>query len=151
MKRTILTLALGLAAASSLHGTASAAERNLHFVLQPGGLACFQLPAVQLPVQILISESSFNNGTQTPSELLSAVVNQDARSQQMTWLGTNSDGTSRGSNSLAGTVIANLWGGAAPVVNAQLHVCNLARHTIGITQSARTTAIAGNYFVTMFY
>ncbi len=151
MKRTTLALALALGAAGAVHSPASAAERNLHFVLPPGGSICFQLPAVQLPVQVLVSESGFNGGTQTPSELLSAVVNQDAKSQQMTWLGTNSDGTSHGSSSLVGPVIATLWGGGPPTINAQLHVCSLGRRTIGITQSARTTSIPGNYFVTMFY
>jgi hypothetical protein len=151
MNRSILALALGLGALTATNAPAAAAERNFHFTLRPGASLCFQLPAVQLPVQVLVSESAFNNGTQTPSELLSAVVNQDARSQQMTWLGTNSDGSSKGSNSLAGSVIATLWGGGPPTVNAQLHVCSLQRRTIGITQSSQTTSIPGNYFVTMFY
>ncbi len=151
MKRTILALALGLGAFGSSHGAVSAAERNLHFVVRPGGTTCFQLPAVAWPVHVMVSESLLNGGTQTPSELLNAIVNQDMKSNQMTWLGANSDASAKGSNSLFGPVIATLWGGAPPVVFAQLHVCSLANHTIGITQSTQTTALPGNYFVTMFY
>jgi len=151
MKRMILALALGLGAFGSLHGAASAAERNFHVVIPPGGHVCFALPAVQIPIHVMISESSFNGGTQTPSELIEAIINQDAKSTQMTWLGTNSDGSQRGSNSLATPVIASLWGGAAPTVNAELRVCSLPNREIGIYQNARTTALPGNYYVTELY
>jgi len=151
MKRTLLALALALGAFGTAHGAASAAETNLHFVLAPGAHVCFALPAVQLPVHVMISESLLNGGTQTPSELIEAILNQDAHSTQMTWLGTNSDGSQLGTNSLATPVIAKLFGGGPTTINAELRVCSLPNREIGIYQSATTTALPGHYFVTMLY
>jgi hypothetical protein len=151
MKRTLFALALGLGAYASLHGDASAAERNLHFVVPPGGHVCFALPAIQLPIHVMISESALNGGTQVPSELIEAIVNQDGKSTQMTWLGTNSDGSQLGSNSIATPLIASVWGGAPPTFNAQLRVCSLPNREIGIFQNAQTTGLPGHYYVTMLY
>jgi hypothetical protein len=151
MKRTLLALALAIGAVGSLGRAASAGEVYHQFVVPPGGHVCFALPAVQFPVHVMISETLLNGGTQTPSEVFEAIVNQDPKSTQMTWIGTNSDGTQKGSNSLVTPLIASLWGGAAPTVNAELRVCSLPNRQIGIFQNARTTALPGHYDVTLLF
>lgn len=151
MRRTILTWAVGFSVFTSLHTVASAAEVQRTFVLKPGGNVCFQLPAVQSPIHVMVSGTVLNGGTLNPSELISAIVNQDPKSNQMTWLGTNNDGTTIGTNSGKTHVIATFYGGGPPTVDAQLHVCNPQTRSIGISQSASTSSIPGHYIVTMLF
>jgi hypothetical protein len=152
MKRTLLALALAVGAFGSLPGAASAGEINNVYVVAPSAHVCFPLPAVQLPIHVMISALR-PGGTQTPSELIEAIINQDALSTQMTWIGTNSDGTQTGSSSLATPVIAKLWAAPLPHIFAELRVCSpLANHQIGIYQNAPpVTGGATKYFVTMFF
>ena len=119
---------------------------ELAFSLNPGESFSFALPAVQAPVRIEVSFTALNGGTQTPSELMYSVVNQDEQSQQMTWIGTSSDGSQIGTNSLANTQIASIGGG-----NAVLEIDSLANRTVKITQSANRTSIAGHYIVHLWY
>jgi hypothetical protein len=121
------------------------------FTLQPGGAFEFNLPVVQNPVRIEVSLTANNGGTQTPSELMYAVVNQDPSSKQLTWIGTNSDGSTSGSNSLEATNIANIFGGASSVANASLNVASAASATLSITQNASTTIIPGDYVVRIYF
>ncbi len=100
-------------------------------------------------MRIDISFSLLNGGTQTPSEIMYAVVNYDPQSEEMTWVGTNNDGTSQSGTSLSGTVIVNIFGGAAPTVNASLEVGNLAKRELTLKQSAGS--LNGTYTVTMWY
>jgi hypothetical protein len=121
------------------------------FTLQPGGSFEFNLPVVQNPVRIEVSFTANNGGTQTPSELMYAVVNQDPSSKQLTWIGTNSDGSTSGSNTLEATNIANIFGGASSVANASLNVASAATATLNITQNASTTTIPCDYVVRIYF
>jgi hypothetical protein len=151
MKRTLLALALAVGALGSLPRAASAGETNFALALSPTSThVCFALPAVQVPIHVMVSESQLNGTTQSPSEVMEAIVNQDAHSLQMTWIGTNSDGSQSGSNSLATQVIAKLWA-PAPGILAELRVCNLPLHQIEIRQNPLAPAPPHKYFVTMFY
>jgi len=125
--------------------------RELRFTLQPGGSHDFILPEVQSPVRIEVSLTANNGGTQEPSELMYAVVNQDPASKQMTWIGTNSDGSSSGSSSLKGKTIARIFGGGPSTTNASLNVAVASTRTLNITQNASTTARPCEYVVKMYF
>ncbi len=125
--------------------------QQLTFTIAPGGSQSFALPAKQVPIRIEISFSLQNGGTQTPSEIMYAVVNQDSSSGQVSWVGTNNDGTQSGSSSLTSTDIAHIYGGASPTVNATLAVDNLGTGTLKLTQNANTTSIAGHYVVDLWF
>ncbi len=125
--------------------------QQLTFTIAPGGSQSFGLPAKQVPVRIEVTFSLLNNGTQTPSEVMYAVVNQDPLSGQMTWVGTNNDGTQKGENSISSTDIAHIFGGASPTVNATLAVDNLGAGTLKLTQNAATTIIPGHYIVDLWF
>jgi len=120
---------------------------ELRFTLKPGASQSFILPAAQIPIRVDVSFSLLNAGTQEPSELMSALINQDSSSQQLTWIGTSSDGSSRGSTSLNGSLIASIFGGAAPTTNASLEVVAANTRTIAVKQNAATTALPGHYIV----
>jgi hypothetical protein len=124
---------------------------ELRFILKPGASQAFILPAVQSPVRIEVSFSLLNGGTQEPSELMYAVVNQDPSSKQMTWIGTNNDGSTAGSSSLKGNLIASIFGGGPPTTNASLEVASAAARTLVIKQNAATTIIPGHYIVRFYF
>jgi hypothetical protein len=127
---------------------------QIKFTLSPGGSKTFTLPKVSQPMRIEISAPSSNNGVQTPSELMWALVNWDAGtdgSDQITWIGTNSDGSTLGSNSLQSGTIANIYGGSSPVIISSLKVSDAATGTLEITRSSTTTTITGNYVVRIYY
>ena len=99
-----------------------------------------------------ISSPSTNGGVQTPSELMWALVNLDSDSGQITWIGTNSDGSALGSNSLTGTgVLANIYGGSAPTTISSLTVANASAGTLSVTRSSTTTSITGKYVVRIYF
>jgi hypothetical protein len=120
--------------------------QELAFSLNPGESYSFTLPAVQAPVRIEVSFSLLNAGTEAPSEIMYAVVNQDGQSHQMTWIGTNSDGSQLGSNSMDNTQIASIGDG-----DTVLEVDSLPNSTVKITQSATRSSIAGHYIVHLWY
>jgi hypothetical protein len=124
---------------------------DLRFTLKPGASQNFVLPAVQSPVRIEVSFTLANGGTQEPSELMYAVVNQDPSSKQLTWIGTNNDDSTSGSSSLKGTLIASIFGGAPPTTNASLEVAAAPTGTVVIKQNAATTAIPGNYVIKFYF
>jgi hypothetical protein len=123
---------------------------ELTFTLEPGATRNFNLPAGQGPVRIDVSFTLANGGAQETSELMSAVVNRDADSKQITWIGTNSDGSTAGSSSLKGKTIASILGGEHSA-RASLEVVDATAGTLGIRQDARTTTKAGKYVVKMYY
>ncbi len=125
--------------------------QQLTFTIAPGGSQSFMLPAKQAPVRIEVTFSLLNGGTQTPSEIMYAVVNQDPSSSQMTWVGTNNDGTQSGATSISATEIAHIFGGASPTVNATLAVDSLTMGTLKITQNATTTILSGHYIVDLWF
>lgn len=125
--------------------------RELRFTLQPGGSHDFILPEAQSPVHIEVSFTLNNGGTQEPSELMYAVVNQDPASREITWIGTNSDGSASGSSSLKGKTIASIFGGGSSTTNSSLNVAAAATRTLNIIQNASTTAKPGEYVVRMYF
>jgi len=102
-------------------------------------------------VRIEVSFTLLNGGTQEPSELMYAVVNQDPSSKQLTWIGTNNDGSTSGSSSLKGNLIASIFGGGPPTTNASLEVAVAATRTLAIKQNAATTALPGHYVVRFYF
>jgi hypothetical protein len=120
--------------------------------LKPGGSFTFPLPKVDSPIRIEISAPSTNGGVQTPSELMWALVNRDSGNSQITWIGSNSDGSALGSNSLTGDgVLANIYGGSAPTTISSLVVANASAGTLSVKRSSTTTTISGRYVVRMYY
>jgi hypothetical protein len=156
-----LTLFLGLlttcligAYAQPLQGQEERAEcgcRELRFTLQPGAGHNFVLPDVQGPVRIEVSFTLNNGGTQEPSELMYAVVNQDPASKQITWIGTSSNGSTSGSSSLKGKIIASIFGGGPGTTNATLNVVAAPTRALAINQNASTTSKPGEYVVRIYF
>jgi hypothetical protein len=124
---------------------------ELRFTLAPGGSHDFVLPVEQAPVHIEITLTANNGGTQEPSEIMYAVVNQDPSSKQLTWIGTNSDGSASGSSSLKGKLIASIFGGGSGTTNASLNVANANTKTLSINQNASTTSRSCEYVVRMYF
>jgi len=124
---------------------------ELRFTLPPGGSKDFILPVVQSPVHVEVSFTLNNGGTQEPSELMYAVVNQDPASKQITWIGTNSDGSTSGSSSLKGKTIARIFGGGSSTTNVSLDVAAAATRTLSINQNASTTIKPGDYVVKVYF
>jgi hypothetical protein len=136
-----------LAQSQTTHPTLNITQ--VEFTLPPGGSQTFTLPNVPGAIRIEISSPSSNHGTQEPSELMWALVNWDngpEGSEQITWIGTNSDGTTLGSNSVQSTTIASIFG--APTT---LTVSDAATGTLEVTRSSAGTIINGNYIVRMYY
>ncbi len=127
--------------------------QEISFSLNPGDSKSFALPKKQVPVRIEITFTLENGGTQTPSEVMFAVVNQDPVSNHMTWVGTNNDSTSQAGNTSSppSTVIANIFGGGAPTVNASLEVDDLTASTLKVVQHSGTTIIPGSYIVHLWF
>ena len=97
-----------------------------------------------------VTFSLLNGGTQTQSEIMYAVVNKDPSSGQLTWVGTNNDGSQSGASTVSATEIAHIFGGASPTVNATLAVDSPAAGTLKITQNAATTILPGHYVVDLW-
>ncbi len=120
------------------------------FNLNPGGSFTFTLPNVKSPIRIEISSPSTNGGVQEPSEVMWALVNKDSGNGQITWIGTSSDGSTSGSNSLQNTNIANITCGPGCTVSS-LVVANAAAGTLSVTRSSVTTIITGSYIVRLYF
>ncbi len=80
-----------------------------------------------------------------------ALVNQDPSSKQLTWIGTNNDGSASGSSSLKGKNIANIFGGGPGTVNVSLDVANATARTLTVNQHSDTTSKPGDYVVRLYY
>jgi hypothetical protein len=147
----------GLAALAQSQTTSSTTNllvnvTQIKFSLTPGASKTFILPKVSQPIRIEISAPSSNGGVQEPSELMWALVNWDfgtEGSNQITWIGTNSNGSTLGSNSVQSGTIANIYGGSSSIVISSLKVSDVATGTLEITRSS--TTIDGNYVVRMYY
>jgi len=153
LKATSLFLGLCLvilAVAASPSSALTVQEQQYDFNLQPGGSYTFTLPNVKSPIRIEISSPSTNGGVQEPSEVMWALVNKDSGNGNITWIGTNSDGTTVGSNSLQSTDIANVTCGTDCTVSS-LTVVNASAGEPAVTRSSTTTHIYGSYIVRLYY
>jgi hypothetical protein len=129
--------------------------RQFRFKLEPGESFRFTLPKVDSPIRIEISrrsaDGSFSKGLQY-SELMWALVNVDRKAGQITWIGTDSGGGVRASNSLTGQYpIAIIWSDAPPDGLATLSVANAGARILSVTQIADQGKMAGLYLVRMYY
>ena len=127
-----------------------------HFSLAPGESRTFTLPVNDTLVHVDVITPSNNHGTQTPSELMYAVINYETSSDQFTWIGTNSDGSqaggnSTGSNTPSPTRIAAICGGSCPVWIAALDVQDASAGTLVFTQNQNTSSITGDYVLTFWW
>ena len=142
----LILAGLSIAATISTSGV-----QELRFTLNPGATTTFTLPAKQSPVRIAISETLNNGGTQIPTELMQALVNQDPKSLQFTWIGTNSDGSVTAGTSLSGTTIARIVCGSSSCTIATLSVASTSAGTLEITQNSATTSLPGQYVVKILF
>jgi len=137
-------------------------HQELEFTIEPGAAASFPMPKAQSPVRVEVSFSLLNGGVQTPSEVMYGVVNLDAAvnpDPQMTWIGTNNDGTTSACNSLdcPENVIASICGGACPTINASLVADPLIDAdsapygSLVLEQNDATTSEPGYYVVHLWY
>jgi len=135
----------------------SAHHDEQNFSIAPGGSASFAIPNTQEPVFIAVSETVLNGGTQLPSEIMSAVVNQDPSSFKFTWVGTNSDATMQaGTSTPSGSnpLIAKICGGVGCLVtNFTLEVNSdtTLPGTLKLTSSANTVGLTAHFKVNLWY
>ncbi len=134
----------------------SAHHKELSFDVAPGASASFALPKTQWPVRIDVSFSLLNAGTQTPGEIMYAVVNQDPSSSKITWVGTNNDATQQAGSSLpsgSNPVIARICGGGCPVSNATLEVNSdtTLPGTLKLAVNSATVTVTGHFKVALWY
>jgi hypothetical protein len=142
---------------------ATAKFQQFTFTLSPGGSYSFKLPVIEAPVRIEVSFTADNGGTQTPSEIMYAVVNEDPDTKQETWVGTNNNGTQTACNSQ--TTLNCLTVADAPFTpsdtiiaaidpvdeDAILEVDDQAAGALEIKQSATSTSIDGHYVVNLWW
>ena len=134
----------------------AAHHQELSFDVAPGASATFPLPKTQSPVRIDVSFSLLNAGTQAPSEIMSAVVNQDPSSSKITWVGTNNDATLQAGTSLpsgSSPVIARICGGGCPTSNATLEVNSDATlpGSLKLAVNATNVLVTGHFKVALWY
>jgi hypothetical protein len=134
----------------------NAHHQELSFDVAPGASATFPLPKTQWPIRIDVSFSLLNAGTQVPSEIMYAVVNQDSASSKISWLGTNNDATQQSGTSLptgSSPVIARICGGGCPTTNATLEVNSDATlpGTLKLAVNAATVIVPGHFKVALWY
>jgi hypothetical protein len=157
MKRPLFTITVALLALLAIHPKPIlAAEQNLTFTVQPGGSATFPIPVAQRPIQIAVSFSLLNGGTQTPSEVMYAVLNQDQDSREFSWVGTNNDGSVQAGTSIptgSGPLIAKICGGSCAVSNATLEVHSVATvpGTLMLTVNKSTVSRTATFQVLIVY
>jgi hypothetical protein len=158
MKKMSLTTMLAATAllvhpATRLFG----ASKVLTFTnVAPGASVTFALPVAQTPIFLAVSSSVQNGGTQTPSEVMYAVINQDNKSSQITWVGTNNDGSVQVGTSIptgSGPLIAKICGGSCPTENASLVVQSAASvpGTLSLVVNSETGTKPVTFVVTMLY
>ena len=126
-------------------------HERLTITLAPGGSRTFALPAANDPLRVDLDAVSVNGGIQTPSEVFSALVNVDANSAGMSWIGTRSDGSQRsGYTFTGGPAITELTCGANCVI-AWLNSGNAGHRTVTLKQNASTTSVSRTYVINIWY
>jgi hypothetical protein len=147
----------GGVAYAAAHGVASSGivvsgpdHNRLTFTLAPGAARVFELPAANDPVTVDIAKYSTNGGVQTPSEVFSALINVDGNGAGMSWVGTNSDGSSDANSTIHGTDITNLVCGHGCLI-ASLRVDNVKARTVVLKTNAATSIIKETYVVNIWY
>jgi hypothetical protein len=126
-------------------------HERLAITLAPGGSRTFALPAANDPLRIDLDSVSVNGGIQTPSEVFSALVNVDANSAGISWIGTRSDGSQKsGYTFTGGPAITELTCGSHCVI-AWLNSGSAAHRTVTLVQNANTTSIRRTYVINIWY
>jgi hypothetical protein len=162
MKKSLFPLMLGLLGVAGLlvhppqRVFGNTDQRVWRLSVAPGGSATFPLPVAQVPVHIAVSFSLLNGGTQVPSEIMYAVVNQDEKSSKFSWVGTNNDGSVQvGTSNRSGSnpLIARICGGGCPTTNATLEVGSdqTVPGTLKLTVNRATVSRTATFVVTMLY
>jgi len=144
---------IGLTAVA-MPGSAAAASPSylkVQFTLAPGASKVIPLPAGQIPIRVAVSFSLKNGGTQTPSELMTALVNEDPSSQQLTWIGTNSDGSQGAGTTLSSDLIASIDSGNVDLLAEAPATSATPNGALVVSQSSTRTARTGSYIVTLIY
>jgi hypothetical protein len=120
------------------------------FTLAPGGSQVLHLPAVNDPIRIDLDNVSTNGGVQTPSEVFSALINDDRNNAGMSWVGTWSDGTQHANSTIHSPIITKLTCGGSCVI-AQLDVASIPGHTVILRTNAATSIIRETYVVNIWF
>jgi hypothetical protein len=126
-------------------------HERLTITLAPGGSRTFALPEANDPLRIDLDSVSVNGGIQTPGEVFSALVNVDANSAGMSWIGTRSDGSQKsGYTFTGGPAITELTCGSHCVI-AWLNSGSAAHRTVTLVQNANTTSVRRTYVINIWY
>ena len=155
MKSNLQFMGLSLICSILIAATATCAEAGtIHdtFTLAPGASHKIVLPAAGAPVQVTVSVTANNGGTQTPSEIGYAVVNEDVKSRQVTWVGTSSDGSTQAGTSIptGAAEVLDIGGGSLVVTAvAGTSATSAGYGSLIFTQSATRTVFTYTYAVTL--
>lgn len=144
---------VGLVAAA-MPGSAAAGSPlylKVQFTLPPGGFKVIPLPVGQIPITVAVSFTLKNGGTQTPSELMAALVNEDPSSKELTWIGTNSDGTQAAGTTLSSDLIASIGQGNVDLSAETPSTSATPNGALVVSQSSTRTSRTGFYVVTLIY
>jgi len=144
---------LAFVAALGAHGQARAEPPHyilVSFSLPPGGSKSIPLPADQTPILVVVSKAPEKDGTPTPSERMTAVVNSEPSSHQLTWIGTGSSGDQAGGTTLSNPLIATINGGTDNLV-AQPPGPDAPHGALVVSQSAARSTKETYYVVTLIY
>jgi len=142
---------------ASLNWDATGAHhQELTFTIAPGGSQSFTIPRTLQPVRIEVTFSVLNGGTQTPSEVMYAVVNQDPASFRFSWVGTNNDGSVQAGTSIptgSSPLIAKICGGSLCPTNATLEVDNdsILPGSLKLTTNANSVSLTATFKVEMWF
>jgi hypothetical protein len=120
--------AYALANITSVNVTGPDHER-ITFTVTPGTGQFFTLPATNDPMRVDLDLVSSHGAVQTPSEVFSALINDDNNNAGMSWIGTNSDGTQVAGNSIEDGAITQLVCGSGCLI-ASLEVASVTDHSL---------------------
>ena len=131
-------------------------HQELTFTIAPGGSQSFTIPKTLQPVRIEVTFSLLDGATQTPSEVMYAVVNQDPASSRFSWVGTNNDGSVQvGTSVPTGSfpLIAKICGGSFCPTNATLEVDNdsTVPGSLKLTTNANSISLPATFKVEMWF
>jgi len=120
------------------------------FTIAPGHSDAFPMPVAGKPVHVDVSVNFTNGTTVSPTELMSALIEQNPTTGVITFIGTNSDGTVAANNTNFSTVMSSLLVPGQLTPDAILIVTTPPPFQLGIYQYPQTTT-SGTYTVTLTY
>jgi hypothetical protein len=140
------SVAVTLAAALLATAPAFAAHfQTFRFSLAPGGSKPVSMPETLTPVRASVGVSFSGGGLSIYSNLMTALVEEDPGNHQLTWIGTNADGTTVSSTTFHTSLVAYVNG------NATLNASPGSGSKPGTLTVNNTSTQSCSYVLTLVY